>query len=102
MTVLQDLTGRLIRFPEERLAHVLEHPEMEGQTDKVAETLAAPDGIIESRHDATVHLYYRLYDETPVTQKFLLVAVKLLDDDAFIITAFLTSRAPKGAIVWHR
>ena len=73
---------------------------MEGQTDKIAETLAAPDGIIESRHDATVRLYYRLYDETPVTQKFLLVAVKRLDDDAFIITAFFTGRKPKGAIVW--
>jgi hypothetical protein len=48
MTLLQGLTGRWIRFPEERLAHVLEHPEMEEQIDKVAETLAAPDGIVES------------------------------------------------------
>jgi hypothetical protein len=78
----------------------LEHPEMEGPTDRIAETVAAPDGLIESRQEATVHLYYRRYDETPVTQKFLLVAVKFLDDDAFVITAFFTSRTPQGAIVW--
>lgn len=102
MRVIQDFAGRSVRLTEERLAHILKHPEMEGQIDRITETLNVPDGIIQSRHDATVHIYYRLYEESPVTRKFLLVAVALLEDDAFIITSFFASREPKGETVWPK
>lgn len=99
---LNDYTGRAIRLTEERWAHILEHPEMAGQRERVVETLAAPDVIIATAKDESVHAYQRLYEETPVTRKYLLVAVKILEDDAFVLTAFFTSRQKRGTVIWQK
>ncbi len=46
--VLRDYSGRTIRLTDERIAHILEHGEMEGQLDKLEETLQEPDVIVRS------------------------------------------------------
>lgn len=97
MITLRDFNDRAIRLTDERLAHILEHSEMQGQEQRIAETLLAPDSVILSHHDSTVHLYHRLFEETPVTRKYLVVAVKYLEQDAFVITAFFTDKEKKGA-----
>jgi len=53
--LLKDRNGREIRLTNERLNHILEHPEMESQESRIVETLLTPDSIIASHHDATVH-----------------------------------------------
>ncbi|MDE3091980.1 MAG: hypothetical protein KGJ80_21615, partial [Chloroflexota bacterium] len=58
--------------------------------------------IIASHHDATVDLYHRLYEETPVTRKYLVVIVKYLEQDAFVVTAFFTDKEKKGKRIWPR
>ena len=104
--LLTDYFGRTIRLTAERQAHILEHPELAEQHDRIAETLADPDSIIETKADSTVHIYHKLYPKTPVTRKYLLVAVKMIDDvagnsvDAFVLTAFFSSRQKKGDIRW--
>jgi len=75
---------------------------MVGQEPKIGETMAAPDVVIDSRHDPSVRLYHRLYEQTPVTRKYVLVAVKVLDDDAFVVTAFFTDRQKQGSILLLR
>jgi|GEM_PF-3408617 len=41
------------------------------------------------------------YDETtPVTGKFLLVVVKVLKEDAFVLTTFFSKREKKGNVQW--
>jgi hypothetical protein len=100
--IFQDLNGRSIRLTEERLQHILKHSEMEGQIEKIAETLASPDAIISSKYDSSVHLYHKFYKETPVTSKLLLVAVKFLENDAFIITAFFTDKEKRGEKIWSK
>ncbi len=102
MNVLKDLEGQEIRLTDERLNHILEHPEMQGQESRISETLLAPHSIITSHHDETVDLYHKLYDETPVTRKYLVVVVKYLDRDAFIVTAFFTDKEKKGKRKWPR
>ena len=98
-----DARGRSIRLTQERLQHLeTDHPEMRGQTGRIAETLSNPERIVSSRSDETVELYYRLYAETPVTTKFLCVVVKNSDYDGFIITAYFTNTEKKGAIVWSK
>jgi hypothetical protein len=79
-----------------------DHPEMLGQVDRIAEVLAAPETIVASRTDSSVELYYRLYQETPVTTKFLCVVVKNPADDGFMITAYYTDTVKKGAVVWQK
>jgi hypothetical protein len=99
--ILTDHEGRTIRLTAERQAHILEHPELEDQLDRLKETIAQPSVIIATAVDETVHVYHRHYVSTPVTSKFLLVAVKILETDAFVLTAFFSSRRKKGEIVWQ-
>ncbi len=75
---------------------------MQDQLERIKETLTDSDIIKESSHDSSVRLYYRFYKTTPVTEKYLLVAVKLLDDKGFIITAFYTDRIKKGTTIWEK
>ena len=54
--MLKDVWGNSIRLTEERRAHLIEHPEMQGQEDKVTETLLEPDIVIQSQSDDAVRL----------------------------------------------
>ncbi len=93
--VITDYRGRAVRLTEERWAHILAHPEMAGQRERLIETLVQPDLVIATVKDEMVHTYHRLYESTPVTRKFLVVAVKMERDDAFVLTAYFTSRVKK-------
>lgn len=98
--VLTDHQGRNVRFTQERLEHVLEHPEMVGQLDRITETLRTPERVVASAVDRSVHVYCRFYATTPVTSKYMHVAIKLLSDDAFVLTAYYSSRVKRGDPVW--
>jgi hypothetical protein len=100
--ILQDRFGRTVRLTEERAAHILEHREMEGQLDKLEEVLQEPNVIVRSQQDLNVHLYQKHYAATPVTEKYLLVAVKVEENDAFILTAFFTDTIKRGERVWEK
>ena len=96
-----DYQGRTVRFTKERQEHVLEHREMVGQFERIRETVKSPELVVATRLDESVHVYHRFYDTTPVTSKYLQVAVKLLEEDAFILTAFYSSRQKRGETVWQ-
>ena len=97
----QDLFGRVIRLTTEREAHILRHIEMQGQTAKLEEVLKSPDVIVRSNRDPAVILYHKHYLATPVTEKYLIVVVKLEADDGFVITAFFTDGIKKGERLWE-
>jgi hypothetical protein len=100
--ILTDHQGRGIRLTEERRVHITEHPELAGQFERIVETLASPDSVVATSADETVHVYHKYFEGTPVTSKFLLVAVKMLADDAFVLTAFFSSRQKKGVTQWPK
>lgn len=103
MVHFQDIRKRSIRLTDERLHHLeTDHPEMAGQTSRIAETLANPDRIVRSRTDSTVELFYKWYASTPVTAKFLCVVVKALPDDPFMITAYHTDAVKRGEGLWEK
>ncbi|MDD5617334.1 MAG: hypothetical protein PHH85_14150 [Candidatus Methanoperedens sp.] len=103
MKWFKDIQNRQIRLTIERQQHIeLDHPEMSGQIGKIQETLINPDVIVESRTDPDVELFYRHYDATPVTEKYLCVVVKILVSDLFIITAYFTDTIKRGKIVWEK
>lgn len=98
-----DFYGRKIRLSHERLIHIeYTHPEMSKQADRINETLLFPDVVIESITDPDVELFYKHYDKTPVTEKYLCVVIKLGLDDAFILTAYFTDSIKKGKILWKK
>lgn len=75
---------------------------MTGQIDRLAETLASPDKVIRSRTDATVEMFYKHYQSTPVTSKLLCTVVKVLPDDHSIITAYYTDAMKRGEVLWEK
>ena len=97
-----DYQGRRIRLTEERLAHILEHPEMHGMEPRIAETLLRPERVLESLSDPQARLYYRMYVATRVGDKHLCVVVRLTDNDAFILTAYLMTRPAGGRQLWPK
>ena len=99
-----DYTGRLVRYPEERQKHVADnHPYMEHHAELIQETLADPDEVRMSLEDpSTVIIYYRWFWNTPVGSRYVRVVIKLLDGDAFVMTAHVTDNVRRGERVWIR
>ena len=97
---LPDYQGRQVRLTDERLAHILEHPEMIGLDFAIAETLRAPTAVIQSLSDSTAALHYRFYLGPRVGDKWLCVVVKYSALDAFVLTAYLTDKLKKGIPLW--
>ncbi len=103
MKIIKDIRNRNVRFTLEREKHIADdHPEMEGQYEKIKETLIDPLIIVKSKTDQEVELFYRHYKKTPVAEKYLCVVVKVLEDDIFIVTAYFTDTIKKGEILWNK
>ncbi|MBV8356564.1 MAG: hypothetical protein JO189_01305 [Deltaproteobacteria bacterium] len=98
MQVIIDHQGLHVRLTDERLAHILDHPEMAGLEEKISETLAHPVLVIKSISDGAARLYYRYYSGTRLGDKFVCVVVKVTESDAFVLTAYLTDKPKKGAV----
>ncbi len=97
-----DFQSQVIRLTDERLAHILEHPEMAETVSAIPEKLLYPDVVTISQSDDSVRLYYRRFLFTPVGDKLVCVVTKLSDGDCFIITAYLTDKIKRGDILWQR
>jgi hypothetical protein len=90
--VIIDHQGLAVRLTGERLAHILDHPEMVGLEAAISETLKHPALVIESISDEAARLYYRFYSGTRVGDKFVCVVVKVKPGDAFVLTTYLTDK----------
>ncbi len=88
---VKDKSGRLINLPDERWKHLLKHPEMQEKfvLEKVKDTLINPDTITSDRHDQRKHVYYKYYKDQ---EQYLLVSVKYLNGEGYIITSFYTDK----------
>ena len=102
MKLLRDYQGRAIRLTDERLKHILEHPEMKRMNRAIEATLSRPERVIQSMSDPEANLYYRFYIGTRVGDKYLCVVVKIRQEDAFVLTAYLTDTIKKGDVIWPR
>jgi uncharacterized protein YuzE len=83
MKTLQNCFGDQIRLTDERLAHILDHPEMKDLSEEIERVLRKPQLVRRSRSDAAVRLFYESYAETIVGGKWLCVVVKYAENDAF-------------------
>ena len=102
MKTFKDYTGRSVRLTDERLKHILDHPEMKKMAAAIGQTLAEPQQVIQSLSDKEAKLYYRYYLGTKVGDKYLCVVVKVSKNDAFVLTAYLTDVIKKGELIWLR
>jgi hypothetical protein len=102
MKVIQDCFGTSVRLTDERLEHILDHPELVGMANELERVLQTPMEVRRSRSDDDVKLFYEFYAQAQVGGKLLCVVVKYLPDDAFVITAYLTDRMKAGEILWPK
>ena len=103
MDILSDYAGTSIRLTDERLQHIRDaHQALLELPDAIAETLTNPDVVrLSSRSDDT-RLYYCWYTETKYNDKYVCVVVVLAEDDAWIVTAYLTDAIKQGELLWER
>jgi len=100
MKTLKDCFGHKVRLTDERLAHILEHPEMKGMAAEIRRVLMQPQLVRRSRLDDAVRLFYEFYAQTIVGGKWLCVVVKYAENDAFVVTAYLTDKPKPGEDLW--
>lgn len=102
MTVIRDCFGRLIRLTDERIAHILQHPEMIELEQEIASVLQDPVEVRLSRSDTTVQLFYEYYAKTRVGGKWLCAVEKYAAEDGFVVTAYLTDQMKPGERLWPK
>ena len=62
MRTIQDCFGHAVRLTEERMAHILEHPEMKELGVEIERVLTEPQIVRRSRSDDAVRLFYEYSD----------------------------------------
>ena len=100
MKALTDCFVHKVRLTDERLSHILEHAEMKGMETEIERVLLRPQLVRLSRTDAAVKLFYEFYAQTIVGGKWLCVVVKYVEQDAFVVTAYLTDKPKAGEDLW--
>ncbi|MEK6837499.1 MAG: PBECR2 nuclease fold domain-containing protein [Nanoarchaeota archaeon] len=81
-----DKSGRKIHLSKERWVHInKEHPEVAPHLEDVEETLVSPLKVVQDKYDADVYYYYKYFKRR---QSYLLVIVKYLNGEGFVITVY--------------
>ena len=73
---------------------------MAGMATAVERVLRQPQLVRRSRSDLEVRLFYEFYAQTIVGGKWLCVVVKYGENDAFVVTAYLTDKPKAGEDLW--
>jgi len=94
--------GKKISLTEGKYEHVYQrHPEVFGEINKMKKTLASPQILRRSLYDEKVWLFYRLFKKTPVTEKYLMVAVRIFNNEGMVVTSYFTDRIKMGEEIWR-
>jgi hypothetical protein len=103
LPVARSRNGVPVRLTEERWRHIVaRHPEMEGERERVLETLAEPDMV--QKGDFGELLAIRLYPETTLGEKYVVAVYREVSvEDGFVMTAYLTRRpSSRRETLWSR
>lgn len=90
--VIKDKTGRKIHLSKERWKHILKHPNMHDQLENIKEILQNPATIRYYEENENTRYYYKEFKNRDSSERYLLVSVKYLNGNGFIITSFFTNK----------
>ena len=86
-----DKTGRKIRFSKKQYSHSMrKHSYMHKYMEEIKQTIQNPDKIIYPTKDKGY--YYKRYKYLKNPNRFILVVVKYLNGDGYIITSYLEEK----------
>ena len=85
--------GKKIRLTASQWRHITTaHKEFDKNTLKqMTKVLQSPDLILFDVSEKN-YQYYKHFKYTPVKEKYLLLIIKILNDDGFVITSFFTRK----------
>lgn len=88
-----DKTKRKIRLTKRQWSHItIKHPDLSGKEEDIKDALEKPDLIIQHNFNENARNYYKYNKDE---KAYLLVSVKYLNGNGFIITAFYTRKIRK-------
>ena len=90
--------GKSIRITDSYWEYIarIKHREMASLKGAMLEALKLPFEVRRSQKDPSVHLYYQRHED-----KLLCVVARHLNEEGFIITAYLTRKVGRGRLVWR-
>ena len=90
---VEDKFGRKIHLSDERWKHIVtEHSVLANKIEDIKDVLSNPLFVGKSKYDENVKYYYKYHKSL---SKYLMVSVKYLNGEGFVITAFYTSKLEK-------
>lgn len=90
---ITDKTDRRIRLTKRQWREtILKHPFMAAHLEEIKEALIRPDAITDYSLDENVRYYYRYFKHIKSRNKYLLVIVKYLNGDGFVIKSYFEKR----------
>ena len=98
---IKNILGRKIRTTKSYWKKIKEvkHTELKFGISEVKKTLKIPDEVRKSVTDATILLYAKSIEKYDI----LIVAVKVLDSNGFLVTVYQTKKyKKKGELVWPK
>lgn len=88
-----DKSGRKIHLTTERWTHInTEHPEISAYFNDFEEVLKNPTKIITYFYDDNIRYFYKYFKQRKSSSKFLLLIVKYLNGNGFIISGYFVNR----------
>ena len=97
---ITDIFGKRVRTSKEYWKKIKKdkHQELMFEKQEAVDTLVRPDEVYRSVRDEYIKLYYKKFATTT-----LVVVVKYLNGDGFVVTAYQTSKVKrKGKILWPK
>lgn len=86
---IEDYSKKKVHLSLERWKHINEdHPEIAQYLEEIQETLKNPLGVSSLSDDEKINYYYKYFKNRPSPAKYLLVIVKYLNGEGFIVTAY--------------
>jgi hypothetical protein len=87
-----DKKGRKIHLSKERYSHIMKHPKMNDSLEILKNTIISPSAVRTNENDEDVLYYYKEFKNNDPEERYLLVSVKYLNGEGFIITSFFTNK----------
>lgn len=88
-----DKTGKKIRLTKRQWSQVtMKHPYMSAYLEEMKETVCKPDAITSYSLDENIRYYYRYFKHIKSRNKYLLVVIKYLNGDGFVITSYFENK----------
>ena len=90
---IKDGNGRIIYLSRERWKHiVIRHPELSNSLDNIKQTIILSYLVVQDKYDPRLY-YYHIFLKR--IKEYLIVSVKYLNGEGFIITAFYSKYKKK-------